>query len=168
MDNATSTNKNRYLLGWALEMVQHGMLDSVRTPFLVTGHTKFAPDRVFASIANSYNKLDVFNCQELIDIASRYATATEEIGMHILHWRQELDKKYTQLAGIRKHHDFYISRNSSGTAVMQTRDQCGSGDYKNRKLKMRKGLSQRMNAFLNHLATMSVHVTQSHLTKQKT
>ena len=95
MDNATSTNKNRYLLGWALEMVQHGMLDSIRAPFLVTGHTKFAPDRVFASIARTYNISDVFNSQGLIDIASSHATAVEENGTYILHWRQELDKKYT-------------------------------------------------------------------------
>jgi hypothetical protein len=89
-------------------MVQHGMLDTIRTPFLITGHTKFAPDRVFASVANSYNKSDVFNCQELIDIASRYATAAEETGVHILHWREELDKKYTLLSGIRKYHDFLL------------------------------------------------------------
>ena len=109
MDDATSTNKNRYLVGWALEMVQHGMLDTIRTPFLITGHTKFARDRVFASVANSYNKSDVFNCQELIDIGSRYATATEETGVHIL---QELDKKYTLLSGIRKYHDFFVNRDS--------------------------------------------------------
>ena len=93
MRNTTSTNKNRYLLGWALEMVQHGIWDSVRTPFLVTGHTKFAPEHAFASIVNSYNKSDVCHCQELLDIASCYATATKETGTHILHWRQELDKK---------------------------------------------------------------------------
>ena len=72
-------------------MVQHGILDTIRAPFLITGHTKCAPGRAFASIANSYNKLDVFNCQELVSIASRYATAVEETGVHILYWRQELD-----------------------------------------------------------------------------
>lgn len=75
---------------------------NIGAPFLITGHIKFAPDRVFASIANSYNKSDVFNCQELVSIASHYATAVEETGVHILYWRQEPDKKYTQLAGIRQ------------------------------------------------------------------
>ena len=47
MDSATSTNKNRYLiLGWVLELIQHGPLDAIRIPFLVTGRTKFVPDRV--------------------------------------------------------------------------------------------------------------------------
>jgi len=85
LDNANATNKNRYLVGWTLEMVQHGILDTIRAPFLITGHTKFAPDRVFASIVNSYNKSDVLNCQELV-IASHCATAVEETGMHILYW----------------------------------------------------------------------------------
>ena len=67
MDNATSTNKNRYLIGWALELVQHGIFNVVRLPFLVTGHTKFAPDRVFGSVANTY-KSDVFTCGELVAI----------------------------------------------------------------------------------------------------
>ena len=47
LDNATLTNKNRYLLGWSMELVQHSVLDLIRVPFLITGHTKFAPDSVF-------------------------------------------------------------------------------------------------------------------------
>ena len=100
---------------------------------------KFAPDRVFASIANSYNKSDVFNCQELVSIASHYTTAVEENGVHILYWRQELDKEYTQLAGIRQYHDFFVSRNSVGNAVMKMKEECGSGDYKVDRLKLRRG-----------------------------
>ena len=106
LDNVTSTNKNRYFVGWALETVQRGILDTIRAPFLITGQMKFAPDRVIASIANSCNKSDVFNCQELVSIASHYATAVEETGVHILYWRQELDKEYTQLAGIRARPSF--------------------------------------------------------------
>jgi len=138
LDNVTSTNKNRYFVGWALETVQRGILDTIRAPFLITGHTKCAPGRAFASIANSY-KLDVFNCQELVSIASRYATAVEETGVHILYWRQELDKKYTKLAGIRQYHDFFVSRNSVGNAVMKMKEECGSGDYKVDRLKLRRG-----------------------------
>lgn len=70
MDNATSTNKNRYLIGWAREMVQHGVFDVIRLPFLIMGHTKFAPHPLFVCIANSYNS-SVFNRQELVTIAGR-------------------------------------------------------------------------------------------------
>ena len=113
-----------------------------------TGHTKFAPDCVFASITNSYNKLDVFNCQELVSIASHYATAVEEAGVHILHWRQELDKKYAQLAGIRQYHDFFVSCNSSGNAVMKVKEECGSEDYKVDRLKMQRGSKPQDECFI--------------------
>ena len=89
---------------------QQGRLDHVRLPFMVVGHTKFAPDRLFSHIANSYNCSDVFNIGELVAIAEQYATAVEEDGTRILKWRQELDKKYRELDGIRKYHDFVISQ----------------------------------------------------------
>lgn len=40
MDNATLTNKNCYLIGWALEIVQYKDFDVIRLLFLVTRHTK--------------------------------------------------------------------------------------------------------------------------------
>ena len=109
LDNATSTNKNRYLIGWAMELVQHKLLDHLRLPFMIVGHTKFAPDRLFSRIAKSYNASDVYNIGELVAIADQYATATKEDGTRILKWRQELEKKYAELDGIRKFHDFVLS-----------------------------------------------------------
>ena len=48
MDNACSTNKNFYMLGWASEMVQQGKFDFMHISFLIPGHTKFAPDLLFS------------------------------------------------------------------------------------------------------------------------
>lgn len=53
---------------------------------------EFAPDHMFASMANAYNKPDMSMCQELIEIASRYANAFEETGVNILLWRQQPHK----------------------------------------------------------------------------
>ena len=36
--------------------------------FLIAGHTKFAPDRTFAAIAQTYNTSDVFCINELRDV----------------------------------------------------------------------------------------------------
>ena len=84
MDNATSTNKNRYILGWSMELIQHGVLDLIRVPFLITGHTKFAPDRVFASIGSSYIHSDVFNVGELVAIADQFSTAKKLERMYFI------------------------------------------------------------------------------------
>ena len=124
-----------------MEPAQHGILDFLRIPFLTAGHTKFAPDRVFASIGSSYNHSDVFNIHELVEVAGHFSTAVEETGENVLHWRQELDKKYTELHGIRKYHDFVVSMNAANDAQLKVREKCGSGDFKINNLKLRSGIS---------------------------
>lgn len=62
-----------------MELVQHEVLDFIRVPFLVTEHTKFVPDRVFASIGSSYNISDVFNIEELVAVAGHFSTTVEEL-----------------------------------------------------------------------------------------
>lgn len=141
LDNATSTNKNRYVIGWAMELVQQKELDYIRIAFLITGHTKFAPDRVFASIGNSYIHSDVFNIEDLVSVASSFCTAMEEKGETILHWREKLDEKYTELHGIRQYHDFVVNRNAEGNAQLQVRERCDSGTFKLGSLKVRRDYS---------------------------
>ena len=147
LDNASSTNKNRYLLGWAMELVQHQVFDLIRLPFLIPGHTKFAPDRLFASIGSAYGHSDVFNIEELVEVAARFGTAFEETGVNVLHWRQELDKKYVELNGIRQYHDFFITRNSARNAELRVREDCSSGTPRVTELKLRKGQSADVSCF---------------------
>lgn len=73
LDNTCATNKNWYMIAWALEMVQHGKLDFLRSSFLIAGHTKFSPDLSFAKIAKDYNRSDVFNTEELKDVIALHA-----------------------------------------------------------------------------------------------
>lgn len=73
LGNTCSTNKNYYLMSWAIEMVYQGKLQFFRISFLLSGHTKFSPDLLFSKIAQSYNRSDVFNTNELKDIISDYA-----------------------------------------------------------------------------------------------
>ena len=78
LDNAANTNKNRYLFSWGMELVNRRKLDYVRFCFMVSGHTKFAPDRLFAQVSNSYNCHDVFTISELKDICDLHAHMTIE------------------------------------------------------------------------------------------
>ena len=165
LDNATSTNKNRYRIGWAIELVQQSRLDHVRLPFMVVGHTKFAPDRLFSRISNSYNSSDVFNIGEIVAIAEQYATATEEDGMRILKWRQELDKKYTELDGIRKYHDFVISQNGNGKVVLKLKASCASGTLKTATLKLKSGCNPEKSCFPDSL--LNYHASQREVNPEK-
>ena len=74
LDNARVC-KNKYLLAWASELVQQGRFESVRFFYMVVGHTKFQPDRLFAAIAKTFYKRDVFCIEMLHAIAKLYATS---------------------------------------------------------------------------------------------
>ena len=129
LDNATSTNKNRYLFSWAVEMVKSGKVDMIHISFLIAGHTKFAPDRLFANVANAYKNADVFTIEELEKICLQFATTTVENGTHILTWRESLGQKYTELPGVRSLHDFLFFK-SADSVVTKVRELCYSGAWK--------------------------------------
>ena len=80
MDNAGSTNKNKYLMAATYEVVQQGVLDFFRVSFMVAGHTKFAPDQMFAQIARTFYSSDIFNEEELKAVISRHATVIMDSG----------------------------------------------------------------------------------------
>ena len=71
LDNACSTNKNKYAFAWCREMVEERKIDHIRVIFLVPGHTKFAPDQLFSCVSHSYNHSDVFNIDELKVVCSQ-------------------------------------------------------------------------------------------------
>ena len=54
LDNATSTNKNKYLFSWAMEVVSREEVDHIHISFMIAGHTKFTPDCLFSQIGCAY------------------------------------------------------------------------------------------------------------------
>ena len=52
MDNG-ATNKNQFMIQYAKELVQHSYLDSINFCFLVAGHAKFDPDRLFSNFVGA-------------------------------------------------------------------------------------------------------------------
>ena len=110
LDNATSTNKNRYLISWAMEMVEQEIFSSVHICFLVAGHTKFTSDRLFASCSKTYNNHDVFNEEELGKLYSQHSQVNVRSGDDIHPWREALKASYSDIPGIIKLHKFLIVR----------------------------------------------------------
>ena len=127
LDNAGNTNKNRFLFLWGMKVVEQHKLDHIRFCFLVAGHTKFAPDCLFALIANAYNRADVFTAEELLGLCQQFSTATIESRSNIFDWRDALMKKYSELSGVRKLHDFHIVRTGDNTVAMKVRAKCHVG-----------------------------------------
>lgn len=133
LDNARIC-KNKYLLSWANELVDQGQFDSVRFCYMVVGHTKFQPDRLFASIAKSFHSRDVFCIEMLQAVAQLYSTSFVFTASDILQWRAVLEEKYNALPGITDLHDFVISK-VSGHVSLNCRYNCYNGLFQKVSLK---------------------------------
>jgi len=95
-------------MSWAMEIVQQGLMDFVRISFMVAGHTKFEPDRLFSHIAKAYTSSDVFTTQELATMMSPHAVALVDNGKLVCALREVLGNKYSKMPGIRDLTDFVI------------------------------------------------------------
>ena len=87
-------------------MISSSNIDHIHVSFMVAGHTKFAPDRLFSAVAHTYNTSDLFNISELKPVCEWHAFTHLEDGSGVFHWRELLHSKYTELPGIRFYHDF--------------------------------------------------------------
>ena len=83
LDNATSTNENKFFFSWAMEMVNNGELEHIHISFMVAGDTKFAPDRLFSTIGCAYKTEDVFTVSDLKAICEKSATCHIETGEYL-------------------------------------------------------------------------------------
>ena len=130
LDNTVSTNKNRYTMSWASEMVQQDVFEFIRISFMIAGHTKFSPDHLFARISKSFNCSDVFTAEELKEIAAPYADVIIDNGEVVVDWRNSLSAKYKKFPGIRSYHDFVFAKNITTQHVMvRQRRLCYTGAF---------------------------------------
>ena len=127
LDNAKIC-KCKYLLAWADQLVNQGRFKRIRFIYLVVGHTKFEPDRLFSSIARTFYVRDVFCIEMLQAIALLYSSCQIFTSKEILQWRSALEEKYIALTGINSFHDFIIAKGSS-LVTLKVRGQCYKGLY---------------------------------------
>lgn len=127
LDNAKIC-KCKYLLAWADQVVNQGRFKSIRFFYLVVGHTKFEPDRLFSSIARTFYVRDVFCIEMLQAIALLYSSCHIFTSKQIFQWRSTLEEKYIALTGINSFHDFITVKGSS-VVTLKVRDHCYKGSY---------------------------------------
>ena len=86
LNNAADINKNRYLFYLGMELIQQKTLDYMCFCFMVAGHTKVAPDWLFAQVSNSYYRCKVFTVGEPKDVCDLHAQTGIEDGGSMLQW----------------------------------------------------------------------------------
>ena len=125
-------NKNWYTMAWALKMVGQKRLDFICISFLIAGHTKFSPDLIFAKIAQTYNRSDVFALKTSSKLSLHmHADVVVDEGEIVHDWRTNLTK-YSKLPGIRSLHDFVFTVSAStNILVCKVRKLCHTGSFDN-------------------------------------
>ena len=136
LDNAGSTNKNKYLMAAIYEVVQQKVFHFFRVSFMVAGHTKFAPDQLFSIVARAYYASNVFNEKQLVDVVSKHARVVIDTGKIVRSWREVVSAKYTSLPGIRDLHDFLALQDPSDQTVMKVKENCYNGTLRDIPMKI--------------------------------
>lgn len=113
-----------------MELVSSGKIEYVHISFMIAGHTNFAPDRLFSIIGSAYKVADVFTVNELKALCEPSATTLVENGENVLTWQDTLGHKYSDLPGVRKLHDFLVTRTHDGLVLMKVREQCFTGAWR--------------------------------------
>ena len=63
-------------MGSIYEIVERGIFSFFRMSFMIAGHTKFCPDRLFGLLAKSFHSYEVFNEEQFLCVYGQHANIT--------------------------------------------------------------------------------------------
>ena len=135
MDNATSENKNKLVVGFCGLLVLFGLFSKVKISFLPVGHTHEDVDQMFSCFSRGLKNQSVlapsalkaimrkaFNANGGAADGKREAPLVLDVESP-LYWKAMLESKLEQasFAGITRIRCLKVFKNSSGTVVLQSR-----------------------------------------------
>ena len=107
----------------------------------MAGHTKFAPDRLFALTVKAFYASDIFNEKELLSEMEKHATVIFDSGRIVRCWWNTVTQKYTNLPGTHELHNFLALKNPGTDTVMKVREKCYTETLSNMPMKLTKGMN---------------------------
>ena len=129
-DNCSGQNKNRYVLWYFCWRVLNGYHKSVSVHFMVSGHTKFAPDGGFGLVKRRFTRTEV-NCLEdiknIVESSSK-SNIAQIVGWEdqrqlvtMYDWQRFFGNNYRPLEGMKAVHHFRFSQDHPGVVFYKTR-----------------------------------------------
>ncbi|XP_050401008.1 uncharacterized protein LOC126817880 [Patella vulgata] len=124
-DNCSGQNKNNYFLWYLAWRVMNNLHRSITMNFLITGHTKFAPDWCFGLIKQKY-RLTMVSCLDDIanvvrnsttvgiNIAQKVGNEDGSVVVNIYDWQAFFNPFFRKMPGIKKYHHFRFDSNHPG------------------------------------------------------
>lgn len=132
MDNGT-TNKNQFIIQWAMELVENSGYETIRLCFFVPGHGKNDVDRRIEQISHAFDNNDVFVTNQLVtliqDTLCETGTCIQASHRDIVSLQNLLGFKYTSLKDIKSYRDFLVKRNAIRKIMVYYKECCYTGDY---------------------------------------
>jgi len=132
MDNG-ATNKNQFIIQWAMELIERSEYDTIRMCFFVPGHGKNDADRLFSRISHAFDNNDVFVTNQLLkliqDVVGPKGSCFHATNRDIVNWKKLLAVKYNSLKDIKSYRDFLVKHNGKGKIVVYYKECCYTGDY---------------------------------------
>lgn len=128
-DNCVGQNKNNTVLSYLQWRVDRGLNKTILFNFLLTGHTKFAPDRYFGIFKAKYAVSNIDTYDELLQCVvdsspGGYNKSVSAENVTWYEWDSFLKPFYKLLVGITQFHHFII-----GTDCVKTKKFADSEDF---------------------------------------
>ena len=127
-DNCSGQNKNKYVLWYLAWRVISGLHSSITINFMVSGHTKFAPDWCFGLLKQKYRRTPVSSLADMCDVVTKstvtgvnvsqlVGSENGDIYVPTLNWQSLLSELFRPLPGIKKIHHFRFSADQPGVVL---------------------------------------------------
>jgi len=122
-DNCSGQNKNRFVLWYCAWRVCVGLHQSISLNFMITGHTKFAPDGCFGLLKRAFKRHAVSSLEEFEKVVNESACVNQAqlIGkedgssfVSVCEWQQHLNPHFRPFPGIKKYQHFRFDATHPG------------------------------------------------------
>jgi len=129
-DNCSGQNKNRYMLWYLLWRCCLGLHHDITLNFLVTGHTKFAPDWCFGLFKQTFRRSSVSCLDDIASVLKRSTVSgvnvpqlvgseSGETFVPCRNWQQLLDTYFRTLPKIKSYHHFRFTSSKPGVVFVK-------------------------------------------------
>ncbi len=127
-DNCAGQNKNNSVLHYLLYRVMNGLHKKITLSFMLTGHTKFAPDGYFGLIKMKYRRSKIYTYKQMADvikastpgghnICQTYRNKDGSVNFKYKIWSEWLLKYFKKLPNLSKYHHFSFNHESPGIVI---------------------------------------------------
>lgn len=122
-DNCVGQNKNNAMMHYLLWRVMTGKNKKNSLHFLLTGHTKFSPDRNFGILKSKYARADVDCLQDMMEVVNTSSPHGYNVALSIVDpstniqkvkwkkWDDCLKQNFHSIPHITKYHHFVFLPN---------------------------------------------------------